>query len=148
MRELVLAVDPGETTGWVTWARDANEVLAWGQSAEYEFLSRVDAWLAETGPRVTVLAESFVITVATAKKSAQPWSLYVIGALRYLAAKHGAEGPRLRSAADAKRFATNDKLRRIGWYRPGQPHATDAHRHLLVWAVDEGHVPARDVLAR
>ena len=147
MRELVLAVDPGETTGWVTWARDANEVLAWGEDDEYAFCARVDDWLAATGPRVTVLAEAFVITRETAKKSQQPYSLYVLGAVRYLATKHGAEGPRLRSAADAKRFATNDKLRTLGWYRRGAPHATDAHRHLLVWAVDGGYVAARSVLA-
>lgn len=146
-RELVLAIDPGLRTGWVTWARDENQVLAWGEDDEYDFCARVDRWLAATGPRVTVVAEAFVITRETAKKSQQPYSLYVLGAVRYLSMKHGAEGPRLRSAADAKGFATNDKLRRLGWYRRGAGHATDAHRHLLVWAVEEGHVPARLLLA-
>lgn len=147
MRELVLAIDPGLATGWVTWARDTNEVLAWGEDDEYDFCERVDRWLAAVGPRVTIVAEAFVITRETAKKSQQPYSLYVLGTVRYLARKHGAEGPRLRSAADAKRFATNEKLRRLGWYCRGAEHATDAHRHLLIWAVDEGHVPPELLVA-
>ena len=82
-----------------------------------------------------IVCERFIITAQTGKLSQAPWSLEQIGALRFFAHRLGIPFE-LQSAADAKRFATEDKLRRAAWARPkGAGHARDAQRHLLVYLV-------------
>jgi len=100
-----------------------------------------------------LIVEDFIITAETLKKSRQTWSLEAIGALRYLVELFGdypipvddGRGliiPRismtLQSPSSAKAFATNDKLRNVGWYVPGKGHANDAARHLLVYCAAHG----------
>ena len=44
-------------------------------------------------------------------------------------------------------FATDDKLRRLGWYKPGKGHANDAARHLLLWFAKH-RTPEGDAILR
>ena len=41
--------------------------------------------------------------------------------------------------AEAKKFATDDKLKALGWYKGGFGHADDAARHLLVFLAKIRH---------
>ncbi len=127
----ILAVDPGKTTGYVLWT-DGERVE--GELYGEAFLDRADE-LIESGEVDVVVCERFIITAQTGKKTQAPWSLEQIGALRFLCRKHDVTFV-LQSAADAKRFATEEKLNRAGWKRPkGDGHARDAQRHLLVYLV-------------
>ena len=92
----------------------------------------------DNAPVEAVVCESFIITNATLTKSrGENWSLESIGALRFLCTQH--EVPFvLQTPARAKSFSTDEKLKRIGWHTAGKGHATDASRHLLLYAVSNG----------
>ena len=91
-----------------------------------------------------IVCEDFRITMQTAKKSAQPDALKIIGALDYLAFRDGAKFV-LQTPADAKRFATDDRLRKAGLWTPGRRHANDAARHLFLYLCKKGLLNAAEV---
>jgi hypothetical protein len=81
-----------------------------------------------------VVCERFTITVQTAKNSQAPWSLEVIGMLKWLVADVWHVDPEekviLQQPADAKGLVPNPLLRSMGlWHRGGAGHANDALRH-------------------
>ncbi len=132
---MILAVDPGGTTGWAVY--DDGEVYA-GQDDQIHFFACVKAL-----PRPSVIVvERYTITPHTAKLSQQTTALEVIGFLRYWAWEHDADFV-MQTPADAKRFAQvgTDKHARLdaaGWtQRPLAKfdHANDALRHLLLYCV-------------
>lgn len=126
----ILAIDPGKTTGWATWQRGE-----WN-AGEHEDWYTMCHWLREITYLFDVLiCEEFRITTATAKKSPQPWSLEMIGVLKFLRWDRGQPPPVMQSPADAMKFATNDKLKKANMYSVGQEHARDASRHLLLYLV-------------
>ncbi len=126
----VVAVDPGGTTGLAVWSP------ALGLSMR-ELAPAADAvdWLADMlgsgNPRRTVVVERYIITPATAKMSQQHDALEIIGAIKYLVRK-GGHTLTMQTPAEAKAFSTDKKLKTVGWYNPGLPHARDASRHLLL----------------
>lgn len=138
MKPYVFAFDPGLKTGYALCATKQMNVSS-GELDIIEFLELCDSWFEELGPTLDVVGERFTITAATAKKSQAPWSLEVIGAVKWLAHKHRCGDVKLQSPADAKTFATNDRLRRMGWWVPGTAgHDKDALRHLMVRLVNLG----------
>lgn len=89
--------------------------------------------------RIKVAAERFVISSATARKTAAPWSLEVIGQVRGLAWKYGLGPVTLQDAASAKNLVTNTRLKGLGlWHRGGEGHAMDALRHGAFCCVNSG----------
>lgn len=133
----VLAVDPGKTTGVAHLASTDGTPHTWQLQGHLHTC----CWFAECisghagPPPALVVCESFIINATTHKKSPQPYSMELIGVLRYLCEYH--EVPfKLQTPADAKRFSTDDKLKRLGWWVPGQDHADDALRHLLLALVN------------
>lgn len=133
---IVLAVDPGKMTGWASLRLGEfySDQLEW-----YDFLEWVDELL-DRGFRFSIVCEDFIYTAATAKKTRQTWSTEAIGVLRFLSQKHDVSFT-LQKPADAKAFSTNEKLKRLGWYRgTSGGHANDAARHLLLYCVGRGLV--------
>lgn len=133
--KFVVAADPGKMTGYAIWGRHAADSDNYVSSAQYDFqegLSRIEDFLA-SGVTARVVAERYVISRGTLEKTRQSWSLEVIGALRYLALKYTGEDIKLQSAADAKNFAPDTRLKKLGWHKPGMVHANDASRHLLLY---------------
>jgi len=64
-----------------------------------------------------------------------------IGAMRLIADHGGVQFVR-QTPAQAKSFATDDKLRKLGWFSPTPGgHANDATRHLLVYLAGIKHGP-------
>ena len=128
-------MDPGGTTGWCFW--EDGEVRA-GQD-EFEAFTHVVDHLPV--PNV-VVAERFVINQQTIRHSQQTTALEVIGFLKYVAWRDGADFV-LQTPADAKRFAQvgDDKDARLdaaGWLiRPKAKwdHANDSQRHMLLYLV-------------
>lgn len=134
-RTCVLAVDPGLVTG------AARYFTGSGLEAGFElplpsFLDWAWAHLSAHGAATVLVVEEFRINAATAKKTPAPWSLEGIGALRWMATRHGAVFV-LQTASDAKTFVTNPRLREAGLWVPGE-HARDACRHLLLYLARVG----------
>lgn len=126
----VVGVDPGGTTGLAIWSPDLGLSLREIKGAD----AAVD-WLADTArslKRATFVVEKYIITPATAKLSQQHDPLEIIGALKFLVRKYE-HNLVLQSPSEAKAFSTNEKLKRVGWYKPGQDHARDASRHALLY---------------
>lgn len=126
----VLAVDPGKMTGLARWI-DGE----WSAKAEPydEAMSSVHACLAG-GVFELCVFEDFVITGRTLQTGGD-WKrgkeLEFIGVGRYLAARYGVPFE-TQTPSDAKSFATDSKLRAMGWWTRGVDHPRDASRHLLL----------------
>lgn len=132
-RPTVIAVDPGLTTGWAALYPD-GEFRSGETKGPYEFLRTVYRLLKDQAFDWTLVVERYTITPETIKKSRQTDALEIIGALKFFA-KHYNTGWAMQTPAEAKSFATDAKLRRMGWYQQGLGHANDASRHLLCYAV-------------
>ncbi len=135
---IVFGVDPGKTTGlaWLEFpcndhSPHATQLPALSAVREVEHRLNV-----MDGLEILVACESFVPRPGA--RTWQPDALEVIGALRYLCAKHDVEFVEQLSA-DATNFSTNKKLDQLGW-RAHRDHADDAVRHLLLAAVRRGLV--------
>lgn len=129
----LIGVDPGLTTG--VFVFDTERVT---DNKHHHELSTLDAACVvrhSLFQRPTALAELIVerfnITAKTAKNSAQPEALEVIGMMRYIAHNDGIPF-HLQNRADRKRVS-DDMLRRVGWFSSiGCGHSNDAARHVLV----------------
>lgn len=134
---ILIAIDPGKTTGYLSIDCSDNKILlhdeidSWFKvctTLERELTSYVD---------VRVVVEKFIINQGTAKKTNQEEPRDIIGAVKFLTYKHTGYLPKQQSAAEAKTFSTNEKLKRAGlWYVGGEGHANDASRHALVYMVN------------
>jgi len=141
----ILAVDPGGTTGWVTYDTDTEEFRSGQEADRHEFcVLAAEALHFGVG---TVVCEDFRITVQTAKKSQQPDALKIIGTTEYLATIEGAAFV-LQTPGDAKRFSTDTRLKKAGFWTPGRRHANDAARHLFLFMAKKGLLNAVEVDAR
>jgi hypothetical protein len=127
----VLSIDPGRKTGYSYW-RDGSRIE--GELSAERFLDFAHDLIAQS--RVDhVACERFIISHQTGKYTQAPWSLEQIGAMRFMCHRHDVSFT-LQNAADAKRFATDERLNAMGWRRPpGDGHARDAQRHLLLFLV-------------
>ena len=130
----ILTADPGKMTGWAMYITETDDFSS-GQLPWFEHLE----WFEKVYRSFdVVISESFVITAATLKKSRQSWSLEAIGAMRYMLEKQG-RNLVLQSPGEAKGFATPEKLKKVGWWLPGNDHAQDAARHMLTYVVRNSH---------
>lgn len=136
MRTRILALDPGGTTGIAQGA--GAELYATHEMEQYEALVYVDTAIEGWPDLGLVVAESFVPRPGI--RTWQPAALEIIGTVRYLCATRGITFEEQTPAA-AKSFATDAKLRKLGWYTPGMGHANDAARHLLVAQVRHRSFP-------
>jgi hypothetical protein len=132
---IIFAVDPGGTCGMAKASfTDGKADHFWsGEAPPMMALREID----EQAPEIDLLAyETF--TPRPGVYTWQPDALYTIGAILYLSNRYGF-ATYGQSPADAKRFATTDKLEKMGWRNPTKGgHADDAARHLLLRAIRGG----------
>lgn len=134
---MFIAIDPGLTSGWALY-NTLDGTFASGEIEGRPLLYRFLENVMDDGQPMHLIVERFDIGAGTVEKTRQLDALYIIGALEYLAGKTGA-GFTVQSRASAKTFATDDKLKALGWwFRGGEGHANDAGRHLLAWMVESG----------
>lgn len=140
-RGAIVAVDPGKTTGVAVLWPD-GEFNSW-EAECWDAVRTIGDGL-EEGKIAEVVVEAFDITPATIRSSRGPekmWSLESLGALRYLASRSMACGTFKVSPRTKKRFGSDAKLKRLGWFRAGSGHANDAARHLLSHLADTRRLP-------
>lgn len=126
----LLALDPGETTGWALFCH--GMLVDAGQTNKHK----------EIDPAVVELQTLFHITrpvcvviedyrVYAHKAKSHSWEALhtpkLIGAIQALCTLAKAEA--VLQMASSKQFVTNDKLRTWRMYLRGRPHANDAIRH-------------------
>lgn len=131
---VLLAIDPGETTGWATFRVADQKVYLIGFGQEETFpmdrcvhgLSR----LLETFQPTTVVHELYA--VYEWKTDSHAWSqvptLRIIGSLETLCIQQS-KPLYSQTAQLAKNFCTDDKLKAWKLYEKGLQHARDAIRH-------------------
>lgn len=145
----IMTIDPGPSTGLATWSPRTDPMPFSTTLPRIEAEDFIAERIKPDGTGATlVIIESFIISMATAKKSrAGSESIEMIGMTRYLCRIAGI--PLIESRpADVMRFATDDKLRRIGWYVTGPDHARDALRHLLTFAAETSIIDPAQLLRR
>lgn len=131
----ILAIDPGKTVGLAHW--DEGRFQWSAQDEKWSFLEWADPseWDRRgVGWFDTVIIERYIITPRTAKLSQQHDALDVLGCIRYWCRIRGVPLTE-HSASEAKSFSTDDKLKAAGMWNPGNDHACDAARHLLLYLI-------------
>lgn len=137
----ILAVDPGKTTGLAIRSGD-DKPATWQLPVE-DAVDMCEEYLT-LQPRTLVVCESFIPRPGA--KTWQPDAVETIGVLRTLCRWHG-HVFELQSPADAKRFSTDAKLKKVGWYKSTRGgHVNDALRHMLLGAVRHNIIAAEDLL--
>jgi hypothetical protein len=135
---MIIAVDPGGRTGMATWPNFSSAEVA----EPMEVVRIVEDAMAPEGAVDAVVCENFR---PRPRVTWQPDALHIIGGLRYVCWRHGVPLV-LQEPAQAKTFATDDRLKAAGFYVPGMGHANDAARHLLRYLVRSKMVRLEDVL--
>lgn len=139
---LVLAIDPGVTTGLASNIHVPLLIpvrpLAWQfsstehDSPHWEFLETLENY----DPDV-IVCERF--DFRQAKLGVDYTAVEYIGLVKLHCEINNV--PIIWQGQDAKSkksFWTDDKLKQLGLYIPGQPHAMDAQKHLLKYQLDHG----------
>lgn len=126
------AVDPGTTTGFA-WLVDGH----FGSGmirGRYEAITAVANAIEQYHPAegLTVIIERWDVRANTHRLTNQDDPRYIIGAIDWLCHSTGVRYVE-QTPAQAKRFGDDIKLKRLGWYRPGEGHDNDAARHLLTF---------------
>lgn len=133
----IIAFDPGLTTGlaiieddeWFagqyTFQQIGDVLHNWGQNPAASFQ-----------PGCVLVCESFTINNQTAKNSQAPWSLEVIGLIRYLSMRHHIDLVFQQPSA-AKNLIKDQVIKDAGLWKKGTPHAMDAMRHALHYAITQ-----------
>ena len=147
---LVVGVDPGKTTGLCFVNPDlitAGTIpIAWHkqfglQTDAYDELMHWCTEALEDYQPVIFAVERFHLTPMSWQRSDSHYPIEAIGVVRLVAERF----PNIvtmvqQEVSDAKAFATNDRLKALGMYARGLPHATDAARHAYLWMVRNGHL--------
>lgn len=128
----VLTIDPGGVTGLAEWMDGEFRSFEWGGG----YRGFAQMWLLDMqSSRLTeydcVVIEKFTIMASTLHKTREYDALYIIGLVLSTCDFLGVH-VMLQTPAQAKTFATDTKLKALGWYdsSPGG-HKNDATRHLV-----------------
>lgn len=135
---VLLAVDPGNVSGVAVLRLDdlddAPLTYELDKQQTYSFIHSLRyGTMQDRSERMEMVAERFVISQRTIRSERQDDALNILG---YLDSLHHLYGIplHLQSPAQAKKFVSDDRLRRLGWYRRTKDgHANDAQRHLLTY---------------
>lgn len=143
----IVAYDTGKLTG-VAWHFTNAGMLI--ESDQYEREQAEDHMASFIPWADIVICEKLSITAATVRKTRdiQP-AIEMVGLVKYLCRVHQKELVE-QPPSDVMGFATNDKLKRIGWYPiPGAKgdHQSDARRHILALLADRRLIDLSTLLA-
>lgn len=149
LTEAVIWFDPGKTTG-LAGLTNAT-VFESDQLTDLSCLETyLDCWFVHHGvDRLTIGWELYLTTVGGGKSGSPRWAHEAIGAIeqtaRQLQRRWDVELATPVPAA-SRSIITDTILKRLGWYRPGKPHANDAARHLGAYYLRCAGQPPRCLL--
>ena len=134
------AYDPGGTSGWARFEPGSDYVTC-GQIGPQEHhdelflhLDTFRHWAEKDKFKLRLVYESFQFRQFTGfdKTKVELWSVEYIGVIKLFCSIHRLQ-PVAQTASIAKGFISDEKLKRLGWYKitAGLPHARDSLRHLL-----------------
>ncbi len=136
----VLAVDPGKATGLAGMYDGEfwSTILPWQEAMCY---------IVDNVSSVQLLVcEDYRISRNTLTKGADAhWPMGGIGICGWAATKENVECIKY-SPSEAKSFATDAKLKRVGWFKTGAGHDNDAARHLMLALVNAGVFDLRKLM--
>lgn len=138
----ILAVDPGKVTGVAAWQpSEPMKLTTWEEHTRYRAAAAVEHIMPSE-----LVCEQFVISERTIRTAQDVNALRIIGWLD-IWCRQKAIPFDLQTAAQAKRFATDDKLKALGWYTSTEGgHANDAARHMLVYLQRKHPAVFREIL--
>lgn len=126
-----IGIDPGYNSGIALYTRNRNLMMYTipkGSEALGEF---VEALIDETPTYIG--CEEFTINSQTHKRNHARWAMDGIAVVRYVAHPIANCAFETQGRGSAKNLATNEVLRKIGWWRQGSDeHVRDACRQLLL----------------
>lgn len=151
---VVIGIDPGKTTGMFLYAphgrvgpkwKGLKPFYAWQQFGAADAPRALNAEITDAAERygpsgVHIAVERFIINARTAKSTQQADALEVTGMVKGFAALRTPNPVRQYMKANL-RFASDDALRKIGWYSSKMGHATDAARQAYALLKDV-HYPS------
>lgn len=144
---LFIGVDPGRTVGFAT-VRGDGELVNSGEADWEDFVRTAHDLICRRLPgdeELVFICERYTVTNQTLKKSRQLEAIYCTGWLLGAQVLYSNVTVELQTPAQAKRFATDEKLLRQ-WKRPiVGDHARDAARHALLNLVLRGRIQAEDL---
>lgn len=143
---IIYALDPGLKSGVSVFRLPpgGEPELLWSDEQDVPDVIPTFRGILAKYPNLEVVCERFVITVATAKKSPQGWSLEIIGSLKQTMRDMGRSEEEIffQKPADAMNLFPNPALKKIGyWHRGGAGHALDSMRHALTYLAGNGWMP-------
>jgi len=130
----VLAVDPGETTGWalLECRPDATNLVNQGQIVSWPLevgVPRLETLIKELSPNFVVYEAYHVYAWRLNEhKFSEVPTIQIIGALKTLSVQRGVPYG-CQTAQTGKAFFTDDRLKSMDLYVEGERHARDALRH-------------------
>lgn len=148
MARYLLSIDPGLMTGLSFF--DISDMddpqLLWTKEATIEdFYEKIPDLVKSVKDDLEIVIENFLITVATAKKTQAPWSLELIGLVRFLCWLYGV--PITLHKPGDREFMTKDKLKRMGfWHTGGAGHAIVSLQHAGVYLINKNGRLAKRLL--
>jgi len=131
-KDLLLALDPGETTGWCLLNLEDCSIYDWG--AEKYKLANWFNLLKDHLKPTTIVYERFSLYAHRAQQQINStfYTVEMIGITK-LYAQLTDTPIQEQTAAQGKQIWDDDKLQRFGYYRNNK-HARDAIRHALTFA--------------
>lgn len=142
----IAGLDPGNSTGLFV-IRVFPETLTTVPVLTYqgepnEAIKRLESLVRDAGlwqEKILIAGERYTTTDRTGKRSAQPTPLRVLGAAEQLAYTYTNVEFTLQTPADAKKLASDQRLRDVGFWtlpravgRPDANDVNDAARHALL----------------
>lgn len=145
--DLILWVDPGESTGWAAWLTYPIAVqpqlpepprFLSGQAPRFDACDQVRRLLLHFGPNAAVGWEDFLVAGGHPHDQS---ALKVIGTLEWLCHHQDARVLSPQPSSARNLALRGDHLRRLGWHRPGERDANAAAAHLLAYLLRTNQLP-------
>ena len=136
MTRTIIALDPGGTTGWAVWQGDQINVGHWGPDDHH--LTLFDNLGFYQTSEYHIVCESFEYR-QHARANVNLVSKEYIGIVKLFQQERMSKLPnqyvKFQTAAQAKGFVTDSKIKASHLWTPGMRHAMDAMRHLIYYDI-------------
>lgn len=128
----ILSLDPGLMTGVSVVDWDNKDKPTKIETCELDiknFYDRIEDLVKSSD---VVVMENFIVSVASAKKDFQPYSLHLIGVVGFLCYQNGKKLV-MQDPLD-REFTPNEVIKELKlWHRGGAGHANQASRHAFYY---------------